>query len=78
VNYQYIQTIFGCGVATRRFAMGSKEALDQLAAEPKTIDVDSNEAPPATKEDTAAVKDKDKSDEKKKRKRMPGTQRCIK
>ena len=50
--------------------MGSKEALDQLAAEPKTIDVDSNEAPPATKEDTAALKDKDKSDDKKKRKRM--------
>ena len=58
--------------------MGSNEALDQPAAEPETIDVDSNEAPPATKEDTAAVKDKDKSDEKKKRKRMPGTQRCIK
>lgn len=50
--------------------MGSKEALGQLAAEPETIDVDSNEAPPATKEDTSAAKDKGKSDEKKKRKRM--------
>jgi hypothetical protein len=29
VNYQFMQTIFGSGVATGHFAMGSNEALGQ-------------------------------------------------
>ena len=68
-NYQQMQTIFGCGVATGRFAMGSNEALGQPAAEQDTIDLDS-EAPPTAKED--ATSSKKKVDDKKsgKRKRM--------
>ena len=31
VNYHFMQTVFGSGVATGRFAMGSNEALGQLA-----------------------------------------------
>ena len=38
-NYQQIQTIFGCGVATGRFAMGSNEALGQPAADQGTMTV---------------------------------------
>ena len=68
-NYQQMQTIFGSGVATGRFAMGSNEALGQPAAEQDTIDLDS-EAPPTAKED--ATSSKKKVDDKKsgKRKRM--------
>jgi hypothetical protein len=44
-----MQTIFGCGVATGRFVMGSGEPLGQ-PSEQEAIDVD-NDAPPPTKDD---------------------------
>ena len=64
VNYQYMQTIFGCGVATSRFAMGSGELLGQ-PSEQEAIDVD-NDAPPPTKDDVP----KDKKDDKKRKRVM--------
>ena len=68
-NYQLMQTIFGCGVATGRFAMGSTEALRQPAANQDTIDVDS-EAPTAAKEDGTTSKKKVDDKKSGKRKRM--------
>ncbi|KAF8731897.1 hypothetical protein HU200_015842 [Digitaria exilis] len=44
MNYLQMQNIFGSGVATRRFAMGSSEPLG-TPAEQETIDLD-GEAPP--------------------------------
>jgi len=44
-----MQTIFGAGVATGRFAMGSGEALG-IPAEQETIDMD-NDAPEAQKDE---------------------------
>jgi hypothetical protein len=64
-----MQTIFGCGVATSRFAMGSNEVLGQPSTEQETIDVD-NDAPAHAKEDPSASKDEEKAEEKKKRKRV--------
>lgn len=63
-----MQTIFGCGVATGRFAVGSNEALRQHAADQDTIDYDS-EAPPAPKEDGPSHRNKadDKNSAKRKR-----------
>lgn len=58
VNYQYMQTIFGCGGATGRFAMGSNEPLGQPTPEPATIDVDKENATTVAKEDNCAIKDK--------------------
>jgi hypothetical protein len=48
VNYHYMQTVFGSGVATGRFAMGSNETLGQLA-EAESIDLEAD-APAPTKE----------------------------
>lgn len=39
LNYHYMQTVFGSGATSGRFAMGSNEALGQLA-EPETIDLE--------------------------------------
>ena len=64
VNYTQMQTIFGCGVATGRFAMGSGEAMS-TQAEQETIDVD-NDAPTPMKEDPPAPKDNG-NDKKRKR-----------
>jgi hypothetical protein len=68
VNYQFMQTIFGFGVATGRFAMGSNEALRQ-PSEQDTIDLDTD-APAASKEDGPSHKDK--ADDKKLCKRKRG------
>ena len=51
-----MQTIFGSGVATGRFAMGSNEALGQ-PSEQDTIDRDTN-APVPSKDDGPAHKEK--------------------
>ena len=68
VNYQFMQTIFGSGVATGRFAMGSNEALGQ-PSEQDTIDLDTD-APAPSKEDGPAHKEK--PDDKKLGKRKRG------
>ena len=39
MHYHYMQTVFGCGVATGKFAMGSNEPLGQPAAT-ETIDLE--------------------------------------
>jgi hypothetical protein len=63
-----MQTIFGSGVATGHFAMGSNEALRQ-PSEQDTIDLDTD-APAASKEDGPSHKDK--ADDKKLGKRKRG------
>lgn len=73
INYGYMQTIFGCGVATGRFAMGSNEALKQphkqefldLETEPTTPTLD--EATPSQKDKKDGKKDQKKEDKKRKR-----------
>jgi hypothetical protein len=67
VNYQFMQTIFGSGVRTGRFAMGSNEPLGQ-PAEQDTIDLD-NDAPAAMKEDGPSRKGKGDDNKLGKRKR---------
>ncbi|CAN6193006.1 unnamed protein product [Urochloa humidicola] len=46
-NYMQMQVIFGSGVATGRYAMGSNEALGQPFVEQETMDAEA-EAQPAT------------------------------
>lgn len=60
-----MQTIFDCGIATRKFAMGSDDAWGQQA-EQETIDLDTD-APTPMKEDPLAPKDDDKKGGKRKR-----------
>jgi hypothetical protein len=68
VNYQSMQTIFGSGVVTGRFAMGNNEALGQPSKQ-DTINLDTD-APALSKEDEPAHKEK--PDDKKLGKRKRG------
>jgi hypothetical protein len=71
-HYEHMQTIFGAGVATGRFAMGFNEPLGQAASTQETIDYDS-EATAAPKDDGPSHRARPaKQDEKSngKRKRM--------
>ncbi|CAN6310167.1 unnamed protein product [Urochloa humidicola] len=52
-NYVEMQMIFGSGVATGRYAMGSNEALGRPFVEPETMDVEAD-APPAPTQNAEA------------------------
>ncbi|XP_034604722.1 uncharacterized protein [Setaria viridis] len=54
-NFVQMQMIFGSGVATGRFAMGSNEALGQPFVVPETMDVEADA--PATAAPTEGTKD---------------------
>ncbi|WVZ83008.1 hypothetical protein U9M48_030199 [Paspalum notatum var. saurae] len=69
-NYQFMQTVFGAGVATGRFAMGSNEPLGNPPTKQETIDVDKAEAPPTVKDKIEQGKGKCKQEANKKRKRV--------
>ncbi|WVZ82999.1 hypothetical protein U9M48_030191, partial [Paspalum notatum var. saurae] len=69
-NYQFMQTVFGAGVATGRFAMGSNEPLGNPPTKQEAIDVDKAKAPPTVKDKIEQGKGKCKQEANKKRKRV--------